>query len=109
MIFSPDLAAKVMDGTKTVTRRRLHGRPIRDQVGRTYAVQPGRGQKAIGRIRITAVRTERLGDITMAEAHREGFPETGNSIWAFIYYWERLHGGWDPDEEVAVIEFEVVR
>lgn len=104
MIFGPDLIGKVLDGTKDVTRRRLHGRPIRYKVGHTYAVQPGRGKEAVGRIRVTGVRTERLSHITTNEVRREGFTSFG----LFMNYWIQLHGTWDPEEEVAVIEFELV-
>lgn len=45
---------------------------IKWQVGRTYAVQPGRGKPAVGRIRITAIRQERLQDITPQDAAAEG-------------------------------------
>ena len=40
MIFKPELLAKVLDGTKTMTRRRL---PCRYKVDRWYKAQPGRG------------------------------------------------------------------
>jgi len=43
-------------------------------VGRTYAVQPGRGQAAVARIRLTGIRLERVQDITEADAADEGCP-----------------------------------
>jgi hypothetical protein len=43
-------------------------------VGRSYAVQPGRGKRAVGRIEITAIRyCARAGDITLDDAIAEGF------------------------------------
>ena len=70
---------QVLDGTKTQTRRPVkegdegvelqgsiaavfahRGSKLKWQVGRTYAVQPGRGKKAVGRIRIIKIRRERL-------------------------------------------------
>jgi hypothetical protein len=42
------------------------------QVGRTYAIQPGRGQKQVGRIRLTAIRQERVQDISEADVIAEG-------------------------------------
>jgi hypothetical protein len=50
---------------------------IKWEVGKTYAVQPGRGQPAVGRIRITAIRKERIGDITEEDAIAEGFSAGG--------------------------------
>lgn len=41
-------------------------------VGKTYAVQPGRGKPAVGRIRITAIRQERVQEITTQDALAEG-------------------------------------
>jgi len=92
---------QVLDGTKTQTRRVVkysewaensHGyevpHPIfgldqidtvytaggrgKWQVGRTYAVQPGRGKKAVGRIRMMKIRRERLQEITQEDALAEG-------------------------------------
>lgn len=42
------------------------------QVGNTYAVQPGRGKKQVGRIRLLTIRQERLQDISEADAIAEG-------------------------------------
>ena len=51
MIFS-ETWESVLDGSKTETTRL---RPGRYQVGRRYAVQPGRGKKGLGFIVIDAV------------------------------------------------------
>jgi len=107
MIFGPDLVIKILGDDKTVTRRRLTtglcGSYIRYQVGKTYAVQPGRGKHHVGHIRVLEVTTEHLGDITDAGARAEGFTWRG----PFMAYWERLHGTWDGTEPVAVIRFEL--
>ena len=42
-------------------------------VGRTYALQPGRGKKAIGRIRITKIVEQTPGESTEADIVAEGF------------------------------------
>jgi hypothetical protein len=102
MIFSPELAELVVTGRKTETRRKVReGELCRYKVGRTYAVQPGRTKHGIGRIRVTEMCRERLGDIDVSGARREGFPTVG---W-FFDYWRRLHGGVDPEQEVWVIRF----
>ena len=46
------------------------------RVGRTYAVQPGRGKKAVGRTPpIKAIRGERLGAISAEDCRAEGIAE----------------------------------
>ncbi|MFA4974630.1 MAG: ASCH domain-containing protein [bacterium] len=74
---------QVLDGTKTQTRR-LRAQP--PYVGRTYAVQPGRGKPAVGRIRITAIRQQRVQDITAEDALAEGLvcPDCNNG-WITVY------------------------
>ena len=104
MIFSPLLADKVMSGEKTVTRRPVKGEAAcRYQVGRTYAVQPGRGKKSIGRIAISSVHKEPLGNATR-EARAEGFHDFD----AFRNYWAGLYGNFNPDQAVWRIAFELV-
>lgn len=100
MIFSPELAAKVLDGAKTVTRRLL---PARYQSGKVYAVQPGRGQRHVGHIKVTGVRTEIVAWISAADVRREGF----NYFLDFRDYWTEIHGAWKPLETVVVIDFEL--
>lgn len=103
MTFRPELAALVMAGAKTQTRRLTRGRRCSYKVGKTYAVQPGRGKHAIGRLRVTDVRFQRVGEISDSDARREGF----SSADEFVAYWRGLHGEWWPDTPVHVISFEV--
>lgn len=104
MIFAPDLAEAVVAGRKTVTRRRVKGdAPCRYEAGRDYAVQPGRGKKAIGRIRILSVRKESLAGITAdGEAKREGFRRVAD----FVDRWAAMYGDVRLADEVWRIEFE---
>lgn len=116
MIFSPDLAEKIMRGEKTETRRPRTGEnptgklggwinnPCRYQPGRTYAVQPGRGKKSIGRIRVLSVLPEVLHEMTDESFRREGFANAQEfqAKWLSLY----RRGNWlDP---VWTIRFEVV-
>ncbi len=103
MIFRAELLAKVLDGTKTMTRRHVHGRTY--HVGRDYAVQPGRGKHAVARIRITENHTAFLGEISEHHARREGFPNAS----AFVAYWRKLYGDFNPSERVQVISFALVQ
>lgn len=140
MIFTPDNCQLILDGRKTQTRRvmredhyirRRDGRValVREtvdpfaprviyQVGGTYAIQPGRGEKAVGRIRVTAIRRERLQEIgphdALAEGvtypHRDECPPDFRAVEAYRELWESIHGSgsWERNDRVAVIEFEVI-
>lgn len=125
MIFKPELVEKILTGRKTVTRRPVKttangvGKatvqtplnllaPCRYEPGKDYALQPGRGKKAVARIRVLSVRRQRLGigfDGGFEEARREGF-----SSWnAFADYWIALYDSYDSEQLVDRIEFELVR
>lgn len=100
MIFSVDGSIqKIIDRTKTQTRRPTDTY----QVGWTYAIQPGRGQKAIpeGRIKIVRKEFEVKGiggnppwpfpyDITPHEANAEG----GYTPEEFEALYEKMHPDW---------------
>ena len=102
MIFSPELAAKVLDGTKTITRRRVRvGDFCRYLPGQVYAVQPGRGKKHVGHIAVWGLSYRILNSISDADVRSEGFVDIGG----FMDYWMKLYGVWNPNEEVSVIEF----
>jgi hypothetical protein len=91
MNFKPELAAQVMAGAKTVTRRLASDNPRspwwREQCalkpGKDVAIQPGRGKPAMGRATVVSVRLERLGDIDGREAEREGFADLAEFVCAF--------------------------
>lgn len=66
-------------------------------VGKTYAVQPGRGQKAVARIRITSIRREDVRYISEADAIAEGFFDT----FAFLWTWTQMHDkpAWNANQK----------
>lgn len=112
MNFRPELAAAVMAGDKTVTRRLVSDNPRSPWyrggcslvVGRDYAVCPGRGTNAIGRVTVTAVSRGPLGHLTDLEAQREGFADG----FAFQRAFEEINGGvYDRDAEVWRVAFQV--
>lgn len=83
----------------------------------TYAVQPGRGKAAIGRIRFTSIRSENLGDISDADIEAEGFcQDTGGPDFldpvAFRQAWDRLNPNkpyrWQDNPPVWVLTFALV-
>ena len=111
MNFRPELAAKVMAGEKTVTRRLVSENPrspwwqgaCRLREGRTYAVCPGRGKEQIGRVEVVSVTKQHLGALTDAEAQAEGFADAT----AFVLAWAEINGGYDPTSVVWRVEFRV--
>ncbi len=115
MIFAPDLAEKILAGEKTQTRRPRMGAnptgerggwiddPCRYKVGRSYAVQPGRGKKAVARIRVLRVDPQAMCDMTDADARAEGF----DSPAAFASRWLEMYGRGNWLDPVWRITFEV--
>ena len=67
----------------------LAGGRLRYAVGKTLAVQPGRGKHAVGRVRVTAIRYHaRAGAISEEDARSEGFASAA----AFRAVFGRLNG-----------------
>jgi hypothetical protein len=58
------------------------------RVGGTYGVQPNAVSEAVLDITVTAVRQERLGDISDDDVRREGH----RTAWQFFNHWRRVHG-----------------
>ena len=147
MIFKDELCAKVLNGEKTQTRRikkenerlipgdrffpdavmRYSEHPldsryevVKWQVGRTYAVQPGRGKKAVGRIKLLVIREESLQDINGADAIAEGwprdrefFPRMNTAIKALIWFRNRWNSinkkrgtRWGDNPDVWALTFQ---
>ncbi len=112
MIFRPELAAKVMSGEKTVTRRLTSHNPRspwwREKCvyaeGKEFAVQPGRGKASIGRARVVSCEHVRLGFLGESEARAEGFACSAD----FERGFGSINGLYDPAVEVWRVEFEVV-
>lgn len=114
MIFSGVLADKVLDGSKTQTRRPTKRDPsssppgallpCRYKVGATYAIQRKRGTPGLGpRIRVLSVERVFVFPISWDDAHAEGF----DSPVAFESRWIAMYGHRAPGD-CWRIEFELV-
>jgi hypothetical protein len=117
MIFKQQMVDAILEGQKTVTRRPVKyldgperermAASCRYKVGKDYAIQPGRGQKAVGRIRILAIDQRPLYVGNRAEAGEEARAEGFNRWGEFRAYWIKLYGRFDA-QVVHRIEFELV-
>lgn len=81
----------------------VHNDRVKWRVGQSYAVQPGRGQAQIARIKITKITCERLSRISTKDAIAEGFASRRE----FLATWEKIHGIGSTNRRVWVIAFEV--
>ena len=117
MIFAHTLPY-VLSRCKTQTRRLVkQGEYLREidgtfrvesdrrvvyQIGKEYAIQPGRGKAAVARLLLTGLRREPVESISTADAIAEGFPSRD----AFLNTWRAIHGdNADLAHEVWVLEF----
>lgn len=87
-------------------------------VGHTYAVQPARNQKSVGRIRITAIRREDVQSITYEDARAEGAPpdhlcDCYSPVRWYANLWDAINRRkgirWNDNPTVWVLTFELVR
>ncbi len=76
---------------------------IKWRVGYDYAVQRGRGQKAVARIIITDIRKEFLPFISDSDVVKEGFVDRA----AFFQAWHKMHES--EDHQVWVITFKLIQ
>jgi len=147
MIFSPDSISMIFDGRKRMTRRPvkeeeevgwstapirvdavLSGYPgktrLKWKVGRTYAIQPGRGCKAVGSFELGGIRCERCCDISEDDVAAEGLRwngerwkygdhaiETADSYpvghqAAYITLISSMYRSFDPTDLVWVLEWD---
>ena len=153
MLFTPCLCDKIFSGLKIQARRvklpgqvaetdeqgnilRVYQRTssgklrLKWEVGRTYAVQPGRGKPSRGRILLNRIRREQVQDITVEDIQSEGI-EPGDENWfredaakwiyrhddyayykIFKFIWNSLNQargyGWDRNPSVWVLCFQAV-
>lgn len=123
---------KVLSGAKTQTRRveeiehfraedngkivAVYGRGgrLKWKVGSVYAVQPQRGRKAVGHIKITSINMQSIQEISLGDAQKEGVAslEEFRELWNTIHDKHPLNNlsgySWRNNPNVWVLEFELV-
>ena len=103
IIFKPEHVEMINNGTKTQTRRVWKRR--RAKPGAVHQVKTKIYSKTYEcKIKINAVRMERLGDITPRDAFKEGSYRLDEDK----KRWIDINGEWDPDLMVHVIDFELI-
>lgn len=118
MIFKSELAAKVMAGEKTVTRRLVSDNPRSPwwrertwyQAGKVFTINPGRGAPNVGRARVIEALLQPLAALeacSLLEADREAQLEGFEDVCAFWREWREINGP-TPRAIVWRIEFEVI-
>lgn len=85
-------------GGKLSVARGIHDKwGIKWQVGKTYAVQPGRGEKAAGRIQITNIRRQDVREISPEDVAAEGYAGKID----FLVTWASMH---DKSFELSIVD-----
>lgn len=114
--FKQDLTDKILKGLKTQTRRPdkegdygnadvtviyRNGRKLW-AIGQVYAIQPGRGKKGVGFLRIKNIRNEDVRYISREDAIAEGFKNRIEFLQVWISFYDPhvaiikvRDGGWD--------------
>jgi len=106
MLFKRRYLRKILDGTKTQTRRPSSGFSGRAyKVGDVVPLRDSFRGPARAQILITRRFQQRLGDISLDEVRKEGF----TSLEEFKREWMSIYGEWNPDQTVTVYEFRLVK
>lgn len=103
MLFKKRHILKILNGSKTQTRRRITSYSYK--VGKKHGIRSHWYEKPVAHIVITGKRIERLGDITPEDAQKEG----GYTVEEYRKEWEKINGKWQPDLEVYVYDFQLVK
>lgn len=96
--FSKAHADAILNGKKTQTSRKSKDPHIKPGAVVRGAITH------FANLRVVDIRRKRLGDFDESDAQREG----GYTLEEFKKVWKELHGEWNPQETVYVLEFELI-
>ena len=102
LLFKPEHVGLILSGRKTQTRRVW--KKSRAKVGAVHKAKTALfSPDHFALIRITGLRRERLGDITLEDVRREGY----DTLEEFKEVWIRINKSWNQELEVYVVSFEL--
>jgi len=101
MFFKKKHIKKILKHRKTQTRR-IGKRQYK--IGHRYGIRSSRIEKSVAHIVIARRFKEKLGQISLEDAKKEGY----ESVEEFCRDWEKDFGSWNPEETVSAYEFELV-
>jgi len=101
LLFKRSLMLKVLDGSKTQTRRISR---YRLKIGKAYAVRSKMLEPAQARIIIARAWRQQLRDLTPEDVRKEGF----TNFMEFRQAWIEIYGSWNPDQIVTAYEFRLL-
>ena len=101
-MFKKEFLPLILLGRKTQTRR-VHSRLLR--VGKVYSIQVNRTESTGYYIKIMDRYHQKLGEVSEAEAYKEGF----NNLNEFKEAWIKLTGLWNPNQEIVAYEFTLTK
>jgi hypothetical protein len=101
-MFKKEFLPLILSGRKTQTRR-SHRRLLR--VGQTYSVQVNWTRSTGYSIRILDRYYQKLGEVSEAEANKEGF----NSLEELKEAWIKITGQWNLNQEIVAYEFKITK
>jgi len=105
MLFKPEHIEMIREGRKTATRRDWEKKMVK--VDGVYPCQTEMFQpkdECDVFIRVTDLYKQRLGEMTLLDALKEGYYGFGD----FKKAWIEINGWWDMNREVWVVEFQEV-
>jgi hypothetical protein len=99
LLFKKHMLLKIRDGTKTATRR-----PIKPMVkeGGKYHLKTELFKVHPDSIRVNRLYQQPLGEMTQADAQREGY----STLREFQDEWISLFKAYDPEQTIWVAEFQ---
>jgi hypothetical protein len=102
MLFKLEHVEPILSGSVTQIRKNW-GKPMA-KVGSVHKAKTALFSKeSFASIRITGLRKERLGDISLEDVYKEGYDD----LESYKAAWKRSAGVWDPNIMVYVVNFEL--